>query len=225
MSTPDESYEEQDEDSEEEEVEMTAAEALAKLEEAWLNEKFAPDLLESKSDLVDCMLEQINQMEENLRKCKKGDMRILIHRMEIDRIRFIISSYLRRRLEKIEMFHQEILHRDSLRKEDDPLLLSEEELRFAKDYADGVQSHFKSLVLTHLPQNFQKLDREKTAPKPDVDSYVFLKANRDQDQVLIEPELDDDPSAEVVDLVKDSQYIMRFRPLAPLVADGTVSLI
>lgn len=36
MSTPDESYEEQDEDSEEEEVEMTAAEALAKLEEVSL---------------------------------------------------------------------------------------------------------------------------------------------------------------------------------------------
>lgn len=35
MSTPDESYEEQDEDSEEE-VEMTAAEALAKLEEVSL---------------------------------------------------------------------------------------------------------------------------------------------------------------------------------------------
>lgn len=34
---------------------------------------------------------------------------------------------------QIEMFHQEILHRDSLRKEDDPLLLSEEELRFAKE--------------------------------------------------------------------------------------------
>ncbi|KAJ8025915.1 DNA replication complex GINS protein SLD5 [Holothuria leucospilota] len=224
MAALDESYDEEHEGSEDE-VEMTAAEALSKLEEAWLNEKFAPDLLETKADLVDCMLEQIQQMEDNLKRCKKGDMRILIHKMEIDRIRFVISSYLRLRLEKIEKFHEEILHRESGRKEEDPLLLSEQELSFAKEYSQSVKEHAKVLVLNHLPQNFQKLDREKTAPKPDLDQHVFLKANRNQDQVLIEPELEDDPSAEVVDLVKDSQYIMRFRPLVPLVTDGAVSLI
>ena len=37
------------EEEEEEEEMMTSAEVLAKLEEAWRNEKFAPNLLEAKT--------------------------------------------------------------------------------------------------------------------------------------------------------------------------------
>jgi GINS complex subunit 4 len=32
---------------------------LGKLEEAWLNEKHSPELLEPKMEIVDCMLEQV----------------------------------------------------------------------------------------------------------------------------------------------------------------------
>ena len=48
-----------EEEEEEEEEMMTSAEVLAKLEEAWRNEKFAPDLLEPKTDLIDCISEQV----------------------------------------------------------------------------------------------------------------------------------------------------------------------
>ena len=34
---------------------------LNKLEEAWLNEKHSPDLLEPKMELVECMLEQVQE--------------------------------------------------------------------------------------------------------------------------------------------------------------------
>ena len=47
------------EEEEEDEEEMSSAEVLAKLEEAWRNEKFAPNLLEAKTDLVDCIVEQV----------------------------------------------------------------------------------------------------------------------------------------------------------------------
>lgn len=39
--------------------------------------------------------------EANLQRVKKGDMKASIHRMEIDRIRFVLSSYLRSRLQKV----------------------------------------------------------------------------------------------------------------------------
>lgn len=51
--------------------------------QAWLNEKFAPELLETRSDLVECMLEQISQMEENIRRAKKGDFKVSLHSMEV----------------------------------------------------------------------------------------------------------------------------------------------
>lgn len=51
--------------------------------QAWLNEKFAPDLLERKMDLVECMLEQIHAMEDNLSLAQKGDLKNSLHRMEV----------------------------------------------------------------------------------------------------------------------------------------------
>lgn len=41
------------------------------------------------------------QQEANLQRVKKGDAKASIHRMEIDRIRFMLSSYLRSRLQKV----------------------------------------------------------------------------------------------------------------------------
>lgn len=39
--------------------------------------------------------------------------------------------------------------------------LSAEELEYAKEFADNMDTHFTSLVLQHMPANFQKMDRKK----------------------------------------------------------------
>ena len=62
------------------EEELTAAEVLQKMEDAWMNEKHAPELLESKIEIIECMLDQIKTMEDNLMKLKKGDIRAPVHR-------------------------------------------------------------------------------------------------------------------------------------------------
>ena len=54
------------------EEELTAAEVLQKLEDAWLNEKHAPELLESKIEIVECMLDQVRTMEEKHQTMKKS---------------------------------------------------------------------------------------------------------------------------------------------------------
>ena len=46
------------------------------------------------------------QQEANLQRVKKGDAKASIHRMEIDRIRFVLSSYLRSRLQKVSQVEQ-----------------------------------------------------------------------------------------------------------------------
>lgn len=40
-------------------------------------------------------------------------------------------------------------------------LLSPEELAYAKEYADNLDSIFNTLLLRHMPTNCQKLDRKK----------------------------------------------------------------
>ncbi|XP_074640443.1 DNA replication complex GINS protein SLD5-like [Tubulanus polymorphus] len=203
---------------------MTASEVLVKLEEAWMNEKFSPELLEIKSDLVDCMLEQVKEMEENIQRAKKNDFRVFIHKMEIDRIRYVISSYLRTRLKKIEQYTSYILDKEAERSESDIPHLSPEEYAFAKEYLENIESHFKVLGLRHMPPNLQTIDSKQTAIKPNLNSYVFLKVLEDTEGVIVEEETAD-TGEEVMNLVKGDQHVIRYRPVASLVQSGAICLI
>ncbi|XP_068709634.1 DNA replication complex GINS protein SLD5-like [Montipora capricornis] len=202
-----------------EEIEVTAAEVLAQLEEAWINEKFAPELLESKADLVECMLDQIKEMEGNLKKVKQGDVVASLHKLEIDRIRYILSSYTRTRIEKIEKHVVHVLEQEAARDENESSRLSPEELQYAKDYADNMEGLMKSLALQHMPANMQNIDRKKAVPRPNMDKYVFLKVLENQEQVMIDPE--EDP----IDMENGAQHIMRYSAIAPLLTNGSVALL
>ena len=50
----------------------------------------SPTLERHQSEYVDCMLDQINQMTENLKRCKKHDFRVAIHKMEVRWSYFIL---------------------------------------------------------------------------------------------------------------------------------------
>ncbi|XP_068167960.1 DNA replication complex GINS protein SLD5 [Antennarius striatus] len=203
---------------------MTPAELIAKLEEAWLNEKFSPELLENKSEVVECVMEQLTHMETNLQRVQKGDTKASIHRMEIDRIRFVLSSYLRSRLQKIEKFFPHVLEREKSRGATDPSLLSPEEFAFAKEYYANMETHLKAVALKHMPSNLQTVDMLEAVTKPCLDSYVFLRVKERQENILVEPETDDQREY-VVDLEQGSQHLMRYRTIAPLVSSGAVQLI
>lgn len=214
----------QDSDAASEEVVLTPAELIEKLEQAWMNEKFAPDLLESKPEIIECVMEQLDHMEENLKRAKKGDLKVSIHRMEMERIRYVLSSYLRCRLMKIEKFFPHILEKEKTRHEGDPSSLSPEEFAFAKEYMTNTETYLKNVALKHMPPNLQKVDLLRSVPKPDLDSYVFLRVKERQENILVEPETDEQRDY-VIDLEEGSQHLIRYKTIAPLVASGAVQLI
>ncbi|CAH1962028.1 unnamed protein product [Acanthoscelides obtectus] len=122
-----------------EEVQLTAAQVIEMMEEAWVNEKFAPEILPHKMEVVDCLLGQIAYMEENLQSLPSTDFKKSIHQLEVDRLRFLVSSYLRTRLEKIETYVTHILKQEQQRHESkEDLYLSKQELKFAKEIAEGM---------------------------------------------------------------------------------------
>ncbi|CAI8031390.1 DNA replication complex GINS protein SLD5 [Geodia barretti] len=166
-------------------VTLTSAEVLEKLEEAWQNERFAPELLEHKTEVVDCVLEQIKEMEENLSHVGRGDFVAGIHRLELDRVQYVLRSYLRTRLEKIERHVLHVLEQEA--DGSSSSRLSPEELVFAKEYADNMEAHLQSLVLQHMPSNLQKLDHSKAVSRPNMDSYVFVRAVERTEQVNVDP--------------------------------------
>ncbi|XP_015263662.1 PREDICTED: DNA replication complex GINS protein SLD5 [Gekko japonicus] len=207
-----------------EEVVLTPAQLIRSLEQAWMNEKFAPELLESKSEIVECVVEQLEHMEENLGRAKGGDLKVGIHRMEVERIRYVLSSYLRCRLRKIEKYFPHILEKEKTRAEGDPSILSPEEFAFAKEYMANTEAHFRNMALKHMPPNLQKVDLLKAVAKPNLDSFVFLRVKERQENILVEPETDEQREY-VIDLDEDSQHLIRYKTIAPLVASGAVNLI
>lgn len=203
---------------EEEEV-LTAENALEAIENAWLNEKFSPEILPHKFDLVDCMLQQINHMEENMKRLKRDDLRLMVHRMELDRIRFLISSYLRIRLEKIERYTIHILSEEAGR-EPDEAYLTPEELRFAKDYLGSVENLFKTVALQHMPTSFQGFEIDKVSTKPNMHTHVFLRANERITGIVLPGVVDEE-----IDFEAGSQHIIQYNAVANLVKSGAVQLI
>ncbi|KAM9043296.1 DNA replication complex GINS protein SLD5 isoform 2-T2 [Megaptera novaeangliae] len=188
-----------------EEVVLTPAELIDRLEQAWMNEKFAPELLENKSEIVECVMEQLQHMEENLRRAKKGDLKVSIHQMEMERIRFVLSSYLRCRLMKIEKFFPHVLEKEKTRREGEPSSLSPEEFAFAREYMVNTETYLKNVALKHMPPNLQKVD-------------LLRAAELRGDIVLFSRDY-------VIDLEEGSQHLIRYKTIAPLVASGAVQLI
>ncbi|XP_071865966.1 DNA replication complex GINS protein SLD5 [Bombus fervidus] len=207
------------EDSDQEEEELTAQSVLLAIEEAWLNEKFAPEILPHRSDLIDCMLQQITHMEENMKRLDKGDLRLMIHRMELDRIKYVISNYLRARLEKIEKYTIHILSQEANRSSED-CYLSVAELQFAKEFLASIEKLFKTVALQHMPGNFQTFEVDTLAVKPNMQAYVFLRANDRINGILLPGSMDEE-----IDLEPGSQHIIQYSAVADLVKTGAVKLI
>lgn len=108
------------------------------MEATWLNEKFAPEILPHKAEVVDCLLGQISYMEKNLENLDGGSTYKMLHQMELDRLRFVVTSYLRIRLEKIETYLYSVQNAEKQRAEHDiDRYLTDNEVEFAKSYQEG----------------------------------------------------------------------------------------
>ena len=54
-----------------------------------------------------------------------------------------------------------VLEQEASREPGSPSRLSPEELVYAKEFADNMDTHLHSLALRHMPSNLQKMDRKK----------------------------------------------------------------
>ncbi len=139
-----------------------------------MNEKFAPEILVHQTEMLDLMLGQVAHMEGNVKQLEKNDFRGIIHRMELERIKYIICSYLRCRLAKIENFTDFILAEEAKREEK---RLSDEEFTYATTFSRITKNHFQQMVLKHIPT--LKDDYAQNMARPNDMSHVFLMANKD----------------------------------------------
>ncbi|KAL2921117.1 DNA replication complex GINS protein SLD5 [Bienertia sinuspersici] len=194
------------------------------LKKAWRNEKSAPEILQFQTSLVQRSLEQIQLMEETIEEfSKKGfdPLIVSIYQMDLDRAQYMLRSYLRIRIQKIE---KDTVH---IAKTDQWDQLSKEEQNFAKRCYENMKGYLDESVLSKLPSGYQSDLKQSNAseendmvPEPNSDTFVFCKSDSSIGAIPL-----DDNADEIVDLVADDLYVLRYKSIKPFVENGQIDLV
>lgn len=179
------------------------------LKRAWMNEKRCPELLEYEGQAVDSILrglrDQWSLIHAQERQWSARDTHIRdLFIMEADRVGYILKSYLRARLFKIQKFARYYLLHGSGQ-------LSPSELQFAANVVSITESAFKNMFLRYLPQGddyFQTLVASDDpggdmVRKPDLEKVVFVRVNEHIGTISVGAD-------ETASLEKYHTYMMRY---------------
>ncbi|XVF28190.1 hypothetical protein REPUB_Repub15cG0007600 [Reevesia pubescens] len=135
------------------------------LKRAWRNEKAAPEILPFQDGLVKRAKEQIQLMEETVDDFAESGHDPLIaslYQMDLDRAQFLLRSYLRVRLQKIEKLMFYIWEKDTYRNR-----LSMEEEKFTERCIRDIGNHLEETVLSKLPDNYQSVLKQSIISEED----------------------------------------------------------
>eukprot|EP00611_Tribonema_gayanum_P014925 TRINITY_DN26492_c0_g1_i1.p1 TRINITY_DN26492_c0_g1~~TRINITY_DN26492_c0_g1_i1.p1 ORF type:complete len:243 (-),score=68.71 TRINITY_DN26492_c0_g1_i1:14-742(-) len=200
--------------------------AVVELQKAWVGEVCAPELLVYRDEIIDKMLEQLTSVQAILDDYKSSGPDEMytasLYQMELNRIRFGVTKYLRTRVHKIE---RDVFYILSNTKE---MLssgrLSDQELTYAKVYCDLLHGHLQSTVLDHLPDAYADIRSQaggaQIIAEPDLDVFVVCRVVEDVGVVEISAEQNSQ-----IELRAGDEYVMRYRPIRDFVLDGSIELI
>lgn len=157
---------------------------------------------------------QLTHMDEGLDALETSDFRRFVHKMELERIRYLINSYLRYRLQKIENFTKYFLNEEETRPDK---RASESEMKYAKAYFELMENHFKQLIFRHIPP--QQDDVEKRIVRPNLMSNVCIKLNNPCGTLV-------NSNDEEVDLNEvDSLHMLPYQIVSDLLLKGDIDLV
>lgn len=194
------------------------------LQQAVLNEKGSPEILEFKQELVDNVSQALGQQEslvDTLETNAEADLARLMYTMENRRVKYLLKTYLRVRLKKIERFASHLLNNATLLDK-----LSQAEKTFTESYFMAIATHLKVTVLNHLPEAFSGLVKESELsetkdmiPEPNLQSYVFCQVVEDCGNVQVDDE------GSTIDFRRDDLLAVRYDCVAQLLADERIKLL
>jgi len=142
----------------------------------------------------------------------------MLAQTEIERVKFVVRSYVRTRLSKIEDYARWILLNPSLHEK-----LSETELKHAQSYADLLTTHFGESVLKALPEQQQSLNDKPTfmppmITPPDTTKPVFVLARRDCPPIYL-------PDGTKMEMRKGQVSLTQYRVIESLLFQDHVELV
>ena len=107
------------------------------------------------------MRQQERFLHESAQKQQDADDRFYlnIHRMEFERVKYLLKSYLRTRLTKIERHLLLIVEKDC------SALLSEHEINYAFELSDKRKTYFNETFCEKLPAKLNLMDKDQLDDK------------------------------------------------------------
>ncbi|KAF2711642.1 GINS complex, Sld5 component [Pleomassaria siparia CBS 279.74] len=206
---------------------------LQELTRCWVAERVAPELLTWPEELMERVLERIRRQIE-LVEDQTGDMdpkanfKLIVIQTELERFKFLVRSFLRARIKKIDLFplHTLALHTAST----DPgstttaaPLLSSSEYQYLTQHQALLFQHYASSFLSQFPASLQRLDDTtggiSMVDRPDEDKAVFCRALRGVGEIRVEG------TERVFEMKRGDVWVVRWSAIREWVRTGDVELI
>ncbi|KAI0051299.1 GINS complex, Sld5 component [Auriscalpium vulgare] len=198
---------------------------LQQLIRHWMNERHAPDILPWQGEVLDGLLNHINRQSTTV-NLLRGDpdssedehFRIVLAQTEIERVKFVVRSYIRTRLYKIEKYARYVARTPQIQER-----LSQAELQHAQTFAKLTEDHFSVSVLQALPEHQRSLEDASpfTPPmitEPDKSRAVFVHALNDCPAVRL-------PDGTTLEIKKGYIVLTPYAVVEELLAFGSVELV
>ncbi|KIJ47904.1 hypothetical protein M422DRAFT_163302 [Sphaerobolus stellatus SS14] len=190
----------------------------------WTNERLAPDILDQKGELIQKVLDRVREQADMVHQLRLDPdssedvhFQIILVQTEVERMRFIVRSYMRTRIHKIEKYAHYILREPEVQTR-----LSTIELRHAESYAALIDSQYDVLVLNAMPAWIRREGANWQGPstisKPDKETALFVRAVQDCNHVLLQ-------DGRPVDIPKGSTVLIRYSSIENHLRRGEVELV
>ncbi|MCJ1303547.1 GINS complex subunit, partial [Hypocenomyce scalaris] len=162
---------------------------LQELTRAWVTERSAPEILPWPESLMERIMDRVRQQIE-LVETQTGNMdpktnfRLIIIQTELERFKFLVRSFLRARVAKIDKHALYILTNPSQKSR-----LSSSEVQYLTTHQSLLHAHYRSSFLSQFPSQLQRLDDTaggiSMIEQPEVDKAVFVRALKDVREPMV----------------------------------------
>ncbi|KAG5721548.1 DNA replication complex GINS protein sld5 [Termitomyces sp. T112] len=191
----------------------------------WINERNCLDILPAQEELLVNILDHIRRQSQTVQLLREDTstsedehVRIMLAQTEMERVKFIVRSYVRTRHYKIDKYARFITTNAEIQTR-----LTTGELDHARRYANILDRHLYKCVLQSLPPSQAHLDDSipfvpSMITQPDKTRPVFVHALRDCPPIRL-------PDGTALEMRKNHISLVPYYVIEQLVARGEVELV
>ncbi|KAJ1911345.1 GINS complex subunit [Mycoemilia scoparia] len=206
------------------------------LKKAWINERNSPEILPYAGTVLENLMELMSFQQEAINELReqgdpKSGFKTIILLTDLERIKYIVRSYLRARLSKLETHAQFYLSDLAYRNR-----MSQQEIDYLSRHVQALESHYVDSFLNQFPRHLKSSivteqdaeeDGDESAAlsgasmltKPDLNEAVFCR---------VKEEIGDYQFGDAQDIIymaRNSIFITKYSTVRHLLEDGKVDLI